>query len=116
VKVGLRPDPRQGISALAVEDASFLRNLAQRVPFRRNERSADIADTIPLGAEDLISLAQPQGGRSAAIWVVYPKGREHIRELDVIAAEDPLASPTTKAAASSATRTALRFVIPLARR
>jgi len=53
---------------------------------------------------------------SSALWIVYPKGQKHIREADVRASG--LASGLTdiKVASFSATHTALKFVLPKAKR
>jgi hypothetical protein len=94
----------QKIAVLGVGDAEFLRDLAALVPeYSRGERIAG-ADLIFFSAEapgdlsrvkSLVKSIQPAG----AIWVVYPKGQKHIREVDVIAAGKASASPTTKSAA-----------------
>jgi hypothetical protein len=44
------------------------------------------------------------------------KGQKHIREVDVIAARKPAGLTDNKVCRFSDTHTALRFVIPLARR
>ena len=54
--------------------------------------------------------------RNGAIWVVYPKGRQDIREVDVIAAGKSAGFTDNKVCRFSETHTALRFVIPIARR
>jgi hypothetical protein len=118
-KLGVKPGQR--ICVLGVEDASFLQQLAARVPdFVRAKPSKD-ADLIFLAAEDLKALARmkPLGGaiqKAGAIWVVYPKGQKHIREVDVIAAGKSAGLTDNKVCRFSDTHTALRFVIPLARR
>jgi hypothetical protein len=72
-------------------------------------------------AENLKALARVRSlvGRiqkNGAIWVVYPKGQKHIREADVIAAGKSAGLTDNKVCRFSDTHTALRFVIPLARR
>jgi len=58
------------------------------------------------------SAFEPDG----ALWVVYPKGVTAIREIEVIEAGRAAGLKDVKVAAFSATRTALKFVVPLARR
>jgi uncharacterized protein with PhoU and TrkA domain len=79
------------------------------------------SDIILLGAEDLKSLArvktlEPHILRNGAIWIVYPKGQQHIREADVMAAGKSAGFTDNKVCRFSETHTALRFVIPIARR
>ena len=51
-----------------------------------------------------------------AIWIVYPKGQRHIREADVMRAGKAAGFTDNKICRFSETHTALRFVIPVARR
>jgi hypothetical protein len=53
---------------------------------------------------------------AAAMWVVYPKGRQQITEGDVLAAGRAAGLKDVKVVGFSATHTALKFVIPLTRR
>ena len=54
--------------------------------------------------------------RNGAIWVVYPKGRQEITEVGVLAAGRQVGLVDTKVARFSDTHTALKFVIPVAKR
>jgi len=54
--------------------------------------------------------------RNGAIWVVYPKGQPHIRGIDVIQAGRAADLTDNKVCSFSSTHTALRFVIPIAKR
>jgi hypothetical protein len=79
------------------------------------------ADLIFLAAEDHAALARiPKLAKSlqpdGALWVVYPKGVQLIRESDVLAAGRAAGLKDTKVAAFTATHTALRFVVPIAAR
>jgi len=69
--------------------------------------SADLA-RIPAVMREL----EPAGG----LWVVYPKGVEAIREIDVIEAGRAAGLKDTKVASFSPTHTALRFTIPVTAR
>ena len=79
------------------------------------------SDMIFVGAEDpkplhrLESIARSlkDGG---AIWVVYPKGVRHITENDVLAAIRAAGLVDTKVASFSSTHTALKAMIPVAKR
>ena len=54
--------------------------------------------------------------RAGALWVVYPKGVKHITQLDVMAAAKAAGLVDVKVVSFSATHTALKLMIPLARR
>ena len=111
----------QKILILGVSDGNFITEIQPFNPeFEERKPAADI-DLIFFNAEqkkDLARLAQLSKSiaRNAAIWVVYPKGREEIRELDVITAGKSAGLTDNKVCSFSSTHTALRFVIPLANR
>ena len=117
-KLGVKQGQR--IAVLGVQDAAFLNDLAERVldVSRDSPREADL---VFLAAEDLQALARLKSlagaiQKNAAVWVVYPKGQKHIREADVINAGKSAGLTDNKGCRFSETHTALRFVIPLARR
>ena len=118
-KLGIKPGQR--IAVLGVEDAEFQRDLEAIVPdYSRGNRVAD-ADLIFFSAEakeDLSKLKSLARSicKSGGIWVVYPKGQTHIREIDVINAGKSAGITDNKVVRFSATHTALRFVIPLSKR
>jgi hypothetical protein len=118
-KLGVKPGQR--VAVLGVEGAEFLTDLASRVPeYSRGQRISD-ADLIFFSAEALGDLARLKSlsksiRKNGAIWVVYPKGQTHIREVDVINAGKSAGLTDNKVCRFSDTHTALRFVIPLARR
>jgi len=118
-KLGVKPG--QWICVLGVEDAAFLKDLADRVPQFVRRKLPSGADMFLLGAENRTALARVKLLASAiqkagAIWIVYPKGQTHIREADVRAAGISAGLTDNKVCRFSDTHTALRFVIPLARR
>lgn len=117
-KLGVKPGQR--ITVLGVQDAAFLKGLGERVETfsRDNPREADL---VFLAAEDLKALVRLKSlagaiQKNGAVWVVYPKGQKHIREIDVINAGRSAGLTDNKVCRFSETHTALRFVIPLARR
>jgi len=118
-KLGVKPG--QKIAVLGVESAEFLTELAARVPeYSRGKRVAG-ADLIFFSAEavaDLVSLKSLSHSiqKNGAIWVMYPKGQKHIREIDVINAGKAAGLTDNKVCSFSATHTALRFCIPVAKR
>ena len=118
-KLGVKPE--QKIAVLGVEDAQFLKDLAARVSDFARDKPPSAADIIFAAAENTKALARLKSfaaaiAKNGAIWVVYPKGQKHIREVDVIAAGKSAGLTDNKVCKFSETHTALRFVIPLARR
>jgi hypothetical protein len=84
-------------------------------------RPAKNSDIILLGAEKKTALdrlsalsgfIQPDG----AIWIVYPKGIREITEGDVLAATRAAGLVDVKVAGFSTTHTAIKAVIPVAKR
>ena len=118
-KVGVKPGQR--IAVLGVEDTEFLKDLEDRVPeYSRGNRISN-ADLIFFSAEAREDLSQLKSlsrliSKSGGIWVVYPRGQKHIREIDVINAGKSAGLTDNKVCRFSGTHTALRFVIPLAKR
>lgn len=118
-KLGVRAGQR--VAVLGVESDEFLTDLTARVPeYSRGKRIAD-ADLIFFSAEvrgDLLRLESLARSiqKNGAIWVVYPKGQSHIREIDVIQAGKAAGLTDNKVCSFSSTHTALRFVIPVAKR
>jgi hypothetical protein len=118
-KLGVKPG--QKIAVVGVESAEFLTELAARVPeYSRGQRVAG-ADLIFFSAEAGADLGQLSSlgssiQKDGAVWVVYPKGQKHIREIDVINAGRSAGLTDNKVCSFSATHTALRFCIPVAKR
>jgi hypothetical protein len=118
-KLGVKQGQR--IAVLGVESAGFLTDLADRVPqYSRDDPVAD-ADLVFFSAESRKDLAQLKSlarsaAKNGAVWVIDPKGQAHIREIDVISAGRSAGLTDNKVCRFSDTHTALRFVIPVARR
>jgi hypothetical protein len=114
---------KQGHRILVVDilDASFLNEIKPFAPSFEEKKPAGDLDLIVFGAEAedaLKSLSRLRRSivKNGGIWVVYPKGKQHIREIDVIAAGRSADLTDNKVCSFSPTHTALRFVIPLQRR
>jgi hypothetical protein len=118
-KLGITP--AAAVSLVGAADAEFRAQLA--------ERGCTVAEGTPArgaalvffgaGSRDHLARVKPLAGRLApagALWIVYPKGQKHITENDVIAAGRAAGLKDVKVVAFSATHTALKFVIPLAKR
>lgn len=119
-KLGVKPGSR--VAILAVDDEDFRALLADRtddVTYGRPKRDTDLiflaADSVdelgPIGA--LQESLRPNG----AIWVVSRKGKAAtLRDVAVIDAAKAVGLVDNKVVSFSPTHTALRLVIPLARR
>ena len=113
--------PGQKIQILGVTDGAFINDIQPFNPdFTERKPAADI-DLIFFSAEqkkDLARLAKLRKSitQNGGIWVVYPKGRQDIRELDVITAGKASGLTDNKVCSFSSTHTALRFVVPIANR
>ncbi len=115
VKPGLR------VSLCGVSDAAFRAQLDARVTGIAEGKPAKDSDLIFLGAEKENDLAkiptlQKSLKSNGAIWIVYPKGKKEITESAVRGAGLQAGLVDVKVARFSETHTALKFVIPLARR
>jgi hypothetical protein len=118
-KLGVRSGQR--ILILGVNDGAFINDIQPFNPeFGERKLAADV-DLIFFNAEQKKDLARlPQLRKSivkhGGIWVIYPKGRQEIRELDVITAGKTAGLTDNKVCSFSLTHTALRFVVPVADR
>lgn len=123
-KLDVKPGSR--VAVLGVTDAAFLTELNRRTDYVLMHDLADNLDLIFLQAEtraDLEQLASCQlehslrrSGTGAGIWVVAPKARTDITELDVLLTGRSCGLKDIKVARFSATHTAHKFVIPRERR
>ncbi|MGH9704388.1 MAG: hypothetical protein ACRD4K_13520 [Candidatus Acidiferrales bacterium] len=118
-KLGVKPESL--VALINVSDKTFLTLIKKRAKNIAHQAPLRDSDLIFFGAESEADLGQlrilrgflkPNGG----IWVIYPKGRQHIRESTVIAAAKSSGLVDNKVVGFSATHTALRLVIPLAQR
>ena len=113
-KLGIKPGLRISLLGVAID--------MEGQPVEISEgKAAKESDLIFYAAErekDVAKLAsltkslKPKG----AIWVVYPKGRKEITEVGVIRAGRAAGLTDIKVARFSATHTALKLVVPVAKR
>lgn len=118
-KLGVMPESR--VAVIGVRDAFFLAQLERRAADISSGRPKPDSDLIFFDAEAANDLERLSSLRSSlkpngAIWVVYPKGRQEIREIVVIAGAKRAGLVDNKVVRFSDTHTALRLVIPLADR
>jgi hypothetical protein len=114
-KLGVKPG--MAVTVVGEFEADFLADLSNS----HVEMAGERADLIFLAAEGKGKLShirklalqlKPDG----ALWVVYPRGVDKIREVDVIHAGRAAELKDVKVASFSLTHTALKFVIPLLQR
>jgi len=118
-KLGVKNGMR--ISVLGIGDRDFRRDLVSRTPDIADGKADPDSDLIFLAADgpkdlDRMRALQKSIKPDGAIWVVYPKGQKHITEAGVFAAGKQAGLVDVKVASFSPTHTALKFVIPVARR
>jgi len=97
-------------------DRDFLREI-EPFTLAAGPAQADVVFSLVDSAPDLaktIELARAMATAKAAIWVVYPKGVDRIRQEDVFAALRGAGFVDTKVCGFSNVHTALRFTRPKA--
>jgi len=117
-KLGVKPG--QVVSVIGVEDAGWLRDMRARAEVATG-RVRKGSHLVFLGVESPTRLVRLPALRDAiardgGIWVVWPKGQVHIKEDHVRAAGKAAGLTDVKVVAFSATHSALKLVIPLAKR
>jgi hypothetical protein len=118
-KLGVKPGA--GVAVIGVNDAAFLGELRSRahVVEAVADAGADFVFYAADRAEDLARLPGLSASikRSGAIWVVTPKGKgATLKDTQIMAAAREAGLVDTKVVSFSDTHTALKLVIPAARR
>ena len=119
-KLGVKPGMK--VAVIDVDDSGFLAQLAARTKEVSKGKATKGTDIVFLGAESERALAKLPRLRDAlvpngAIWVVHRKGKDaSLRDVDVFAAARAAGLVDNKVASFSATHTAEKLVIPLAKR
>jgi hypothetical protein len=118
-KLGVKPGAT--VLLLGSFDEEFLRELREMDSVLTDGKAAVDAEWIFFAADLQKHLAQVSKHAkslkgAAALWIVYPKGRKDITENDVLAAGRKAGLKDVKVVGFSATHTALKFVIPIAKR
>jgi len=118
-KLGVKPGAR--VSLLGDFDAGFLTEIGKLTKSVSKSKIAADSEWIFFSAdskEDLGALTKISKSMkgTAVLWIVYPKGRKHITENDVLAAGRKTGLKDVKVVGFSSTHTALKFVIPLSNR
>ena len=116
-KLGVKPGMRVGV--IDVDDAGFLRELADRVQvLDRPQKGIEMIFLGVEGAADMKRLAKLKEAiaRDGTVWVVYRKGRKDFNENDVLRLGLESGLVDVKVVRFSDTHTALKYVIRKAER
>jgi hypothetical protein len=118
-KLGVKPGTR--VRLLGEFEANFAEELQGACAEIYRAANAANVDQTFFAADGKSALAAigkfTRKMKSAeALWIVYPKGRKDITEIDVIAAGRKAGLKDVKVVGFSSTHTALKFVIPLEKR
>jgi hypothetical protein len=118
-KLGIKPDSQVALVGLRAE--SFRKQLRGRTRHVAIGPPKTELDTILMeiaAKGDLKKLERLQTflKRDGSLWVIWPKGRQEVKENDIIAAAKEAGLVDTKVVKFSESHGALKLVIPLSRR
>ena len=109
------------ISAVAMADDDFAKDLRTKARSFSVSKPLSNSDLIFFGAARAADLGRtrrlvPSLASAGALWIIYPKGRKEITELQVLDAGRQAGLVDVKVVSFSSTHTALKFVRPKAGR
>jgi hypothetical protein len=118
-KLGIKIGQR--ISLVGLNDETFLSQLGElgvELSTGRPKKESDLIFFLASESKALEKLATLKASikRNGVIWVVFPKGKQNIKELEVIHKGREAGLIDTKIVAFSAIYTAHKFVIPVDKR
>ena len=118
-KLGIKTG--QTISARAIADKTFLDELRSKTKSFSGSKLLKNSDLIFFGASegaDLAGIIEILSSLTAAgaLWIVYPKGKQEIKEIEVLEAGRAAGLVDVKVVKVSETHTALKFVRPKGKR
>jgi len=118
-KLGVKPG--HIVSLIGVDDAAFAAQVRKRAGAVSEGRAKAGSDLVFLGAASVAALKRLPAleqtiARNGGIWVVWPKGRKELTEDHVRGAALGAGLVDVKVVAFSPTHSALKLVIPVARR
>jgi hypothetical protein len=118
-KLGVKPG--LSVAVIGVDNPAFLRQVKERAASVTPGRVPRGSHLVFFGATAVPALGKLASfeksiARDGGIWVVWPKGRKELTEDHVRAAAKRAGLTDVKVVAFSPTHSALKLVIPLARR
>jgi hypothetical protein len=122
-KIAIKPGTRVSLVGFENQDEEFVKELesAKAVIMPADNTLAKDCDSIFLSIDtqkqltQIVKIARKMLG-AVALWIVYPKGQQHITEGDVLSAGRKAGLKDIKVVRFSPTHTALKFVIPVNKR
>jgi hypothetical protein len=122
-KLGIKPGTKVSLIGFENQDEEFVKELesAKAMVTPTNQAPPKDCDFIFFRIDTNKQLTQiakiARGMRGAvALWIVYPKGQQHITEGNVLSAGRKAGLTDIKVVGFSPTHTALKFVIPINKR
>jgi hypothetical protein len=114
-KLGIKPG--LVISAIGVDDTKFIEDLRAGAALFSDSRPLKNSDLIFYQAArtsdlDRVKKLAPSLASPGSLWIVYPKGKQEIKEAQVLAAGKEAGLVDIKVVSFSVTHTALKFVRP----
>ncbi len=114
-KLGIKPGMK--VSVRAIRNAEFLGDLRSKADTVSTSKLLKDSDLIFFGASEAADLGDvadliPSLASAGALWIVYPKGKQEIKEGQVLAAGRAAGLVDVKVVKFSETHTALKFVRP----
>jgi hypothetical protein len=114
-KLGVKPGLR--VSALHMPDDEVMKDARKAAAEFSEDKPLRDADMIFLSADSGADLTRmkkliPSLSSNGALWIVYPKGKKEITELQVLNAGRTAGLYDVKVVSYSASHTALKFVRP----
>ena len=122
-KLGIKPGTKVSLIGFENQDDEFVKELesAKAVMMPAENTLPKDCDSIFLSIDtqkqltQIVKIARKMLG-AVALWIVYPKGKQHITEGDVLSAGRKAGLKDIKVVGFSPTHTALKFVIPVNKR
>jgi hypothetical protein len=108
------------VSIQGIRDKEFLKQLKAKNVHTSKKLSKE-SDIILLQADSKRGLGSVQTAakhlvQNGALWIIYPKGKEELKQDDIFKAGKSAGLVDVKVVSFSSTHTALKFVIPVSMR
>jgi hypothetical protein len=118
-KLGIKMGQR--VSLIGLDDETFIMQLGERgveLSTGRPKKESDLIFFLASESKALEKLVTLKASikTNGAIWIVFPKGKQNIKELEVLQKGREAGLVDTKVVSFSAIYTALKFVIPVDKR
>ena len=122
-KLGIKPGMKVSLIGFENQDEEFVKEIesVKAVVTPTNQAPSKDCDFIFFRIDtnkQLTQIAKLARGilGAVALWIIYPKGQQHITEGDVLSAGRKAGLTDIKVVGFSSTHTALKFVIPVNKR